>query len=145
MKFRNVFLLVTVSLIWMNCSNQEKEKNISKMITMTEKKEIQPPVAKKVKHEMSIHGDTRNDEYYWMRLSDEQKNAEQPDNHYKEVVGYLDAENAYTKKMTAHTEKFQEELFKEIVGRIKQDDSSCLLYTSPSPRDATLSRMPSSA
>ena len=25
------------------------------------------------------------------------------------------------------------------------DDHSCLLYTSPSPRDATLSRMPSSA
>ena len=26
-----------------------------------------------------------------------------------------------------------------------QDGTSCLLYTSPSPRDATLSRMPSSA
>ena len=29
--------------------------------------------------------------------------------------------------------------------RIKGQDTSCLLYTSPSPRDATLSRMPSSA
>ena len=124
MKFRNVFLLFIISLIWITCSNEPKEKSISKMITMTEKKEIQPPIAKKVNHEMSIHGDNRNDQYYWMRLSDEQKNAKEPDEHYKEVVGYLEAENDYTKKMTAHTEKFQEDLFQEIIGRIKQDDSS---------------------
>ena len=35
-------------------------------------------------------------------------------------------------------------LFEEIVSFITKYDS-CLLYTSPSPRDATLSRMPSSA
>ena len=29
--------------------------------------------------------------------------------------------------------------------KLKQQSSGCLLYTSPSPRDATLSRMPSSA
>ena len=37
---------------------------------------------------------------------------------------------------------------KEMVsalGFVDQKDKSCLLYTSPSPRDATLSRMPSSA
>ena len=34
----------------------------------------------------------------------------------------------------------------EILERIDADNlNSCLLYTSPSPRDATLSRMPSSA
>ena len=64
------------------------------------------------------------DSYYWMRLSDEQKNAEQPDEHTQEVLDYLNAENDYTKKMMSHTEKFQEELFQEIIGRIKQDDSS---------------------
>ena len=31
------------------------------------------------------------------------------------------------------------------VNPILQKNKSCLLYTSPSPRDATLSRMPSSA
>ena len=30
-------------------------------------------------------------------------------------------------------------------GGIIEKDEDCLLYTSPSPRDATLSRMPSSA
>ena len=33
----------------------------------------------------------------------------------------------------------------ELSGLITYRDDSCLLYTSPSPRDATLSRMPSSA
>ena len=34
----------------------------------------------------------------------------------------------------------------EIVGKsISKQSKPCLLYTSPSPRDATLSRMPSSA
>ena len=33
----------------------------------------------------------------------------------------------------------------QIEKLIKNQDSHCLLYTSPSPRDATLSRMPSSA
>ena len=40
---------------------------------------ISPPVAEKIAKELSIHGDTRIDSYYWMRLSDEQKNAENPD------------------------------------------------------------------
>ena len=41
-----------------------------------------------------------------------------------------------------------ENVLDDLQGRLKQLDSklySCLLYTSPSPRDATLSRMPSSA
>ena len=43
------------------------------------------------------------------------------------------------------------EKFKEAKGNFKVEESkkdapdTCLLYTSPSPRDATLSRMPSSA
>ena len=34
---------------------------------------------------------------------------------------------------------------KQIDNTFDQKDARCLLYTSPSPRDATLSRMPSSA
>ena len=33
----------------------------------------------------------------------------------------------------------------EVLEGVDVGDSDCLLYTSPSPRDATLSRMPSSA
>ena len=73
---------------------------------------------------MTIHGDTRVDDYYWMRLTDEQKSAEEKDSHTQEVVDYIDAENDYTESRLKHTKKFQDKLFNEIVGRIKKDDES---------------------
>jgi len=73
---------------------------------------------------MTIHGDTRVDDYYWMRLTDEQKSAKEKDRHTQEVVDYIDAENDYTESRLKHTKKFQDKLFDEIVGRIKKDDES---------------------
>ena len=72
-----------------------------------------PPKAKKVDHKMTKHGDVRNDTYYWLNQRED-----------PEVLAYLNAENDYTKNQLKHTEGLQEELYKEIVGRIKQDDSS---------------------
>jgi len=83
-----------------------------------------PPNATKNPHEMTIHGDTRVDDYYWMRLTDEQKSAIEKDSHTQEVLDYIYAENVYTQKRLKHTEKFQNDLFDEIVGRIKKDDES---------------------
>ena len=82
------------------------------------------PVAKKEPHEMTIHGDTRVDNYYWMKLSDEQKNAEVPDKQTQEVLNYLNEENKYTSESLKHLDGFREKLFNEIVGRIKQTDMS---------------------
>ena len=62
---------------------------------------------------MTIHGHTRVDNYYWL------KERENP-----EVIDYLKAENAYLEAMMKHTEPLQDQLFKEITGRIKQDDMS---------------------
>mgnify|MGYP000045645299 CR=1 FL=1 len=83
-----------------------------------------PPKAKKVKKVLEIHDDKRYDSYFWMRLSDEQKNAEKPDAQTQDVLDYLNAENAYTKKIMKHTEELQSNLFDEITARIKQDDAS---------------------
>ena len=85
-----------------------------------------PPMAKKIPFEMTEHGDTRVDNYYWMRLSDEQKNAPDStrDQQTKDVLDYLNAENAYTKSMLAHTDAFQAKLFEEMKGRIKETDQS---------------------
>ncbi|MDH5603581.1 MAG: hypothetical protein OEY51_06570, partial [Cyclobacteriaceae bacterium] len=82
------------------------------------------PVAKKHPKELTLHGDTRIDQYYWMRLSDEQKNAKNPDGHTLEVMDYLNSENDYLKKQMAHTESLQESLYEEMTGRIKQDEES---------------------
>lgn len=86
--------------------------------------EVEPPVAEKISKELVAHNDTRVDDYFWMRLSDEQKNAENPDEQTNKVIDYLNAENEYKDKMLEHTVPFQESLFDEIVGRIKQDDES---------------------
>ncbi|MBK6549616.1 MAG: hypothetical protein IPG11_04265 [Flavobacteriales bacterium] len=73
---------------------------------------------------MTEHGQVRHDDYFWMRLSDAQKEAETPDAQTQDVLDYLNAENDYRKAILAHTDTLQKELFDEMVGRIKQDDSS---------------------
>ncbi len=87
-------------------------------------KELTPPVAEKKDSVLTIHGHTRVDPYFWIRLSDEQKHASEPDEQTQKVLDYMNAENDYTKAVLSHTEKFQEQLYEEIVGRIKQDDES---------------------
>ncbi|PJR04866.1 S9 family peptidase [Avrilella dinanensis] len=71
------------------------------------------PIATKKPHQLEKHGDVRIDDYYWMN---ERENPE--------VIAYLNAENEYYQKSTAHTKKFQEDLFEEMKARIKEDDSS---------------------
>lgn len=83
-----------------------------------------PPVAAVEPHETAIHDTVLVDNYFWMRLSDEQKEAEKPDAQTQRVLDYLNAENAYTDTVMAATRTLQDTLFNEIVGRIKQDDSS---------------------
>ncbi|MGB0260802.1 MAG: S9 family peptidase [Flavobacteriaceae bacterium] len=86
--------------------------------------QIDPPVAKKIEKTLQIHDDTRVDPYFWMRLSDAQKEAKTPDAQTQDVLDYLNAENAYLKRVMKPTEGLQETLYEEIVGRIKQDDAS---------------------
>lgn len=101
------------------CSEKEVKQEDSMKKPTTE-----APSPKKIAEELSIHGDTRVDNYFWMRLSDEQKNAEEADAQTQDVLNYLNEENAYREKEMADTDEFQKELFDEIVGRIKQTDES---------------------
>ena len=66
---------------------------------------------------MTIHDDTRIDNYYWMR----DDNRADP-----EIIAHLNAENAYTDAVMAHTEALQQQLFDEIKGRIVKDDNSVI-------------------
>lgn len=85
---------------------------------------IKAPTAKKIKKEITTHGHSRIDNYFWMRLSDEQKESESPDQQTSDVLYYINAENDYLKSIMKSTEGLQDSLYKEIVGRIKQDDES---------------------
>jgi oligopeptidase B len=70
-----------------------------------------PPVAKKVPKKTEIHGRTLVDDYFWMR---EKSNPE--------VISYLTAETAYADAMMAHTGRFREALYSEMLGRINETD-----------------------
>ena len=83
-----------------------------------------PPKAKKLPVRLEKHGDLRIDNYYWMKLTDNQKKAVNPDNQTKDVLDYLNEENGFLEKKMKDTKKFQEHLFNEMKSRIKEDDSS---------------------
>jgi oligopeptidase B len=83
-----------------------------------------PPVAQKTPYVINSKGNERIDDYYWMRLSDEQKNTATPDSQTVKVLNYLNSENDYAKAVMKHTERLQEKLFEEMKVRIKEDDST---------------------
>ncbi|GAA0870912.1 oligopeptidase B [Gangjinia marincola] len=72
-----------------------------------------PPIAKKESYTHTMHGDQREDDYFWMRKRDDSA-----------VIGYLEKENAYYDKMTSHTDQLKKDLFEEMKSRIKEDDAS---------------------
>jgi oligopeptidase B len=74
---------------------------------------IQPPIARKIPKKMEKFNDCRIDNYFWLNQ------RENP-----EVIDYLNQENDYYTKMTAHTQVFQKELFEEMKSRIKEEDES---------------------
>ena len=55
-----------------------------------------PPTALKIPHKLTMHGDTRLDNYYWMRLTDDQKIAKEKDAQTQDVIDYIADENKYT-------------------------------------------------
>ncbi|KNA05538.1 hypothetical protein SOVF_189420 [Spinacia oleracea] len=74
-----------------------------------------PPVVKKVKHEMEMFGDVRDDNYYWLR--DDSRSNE-------EILSHLRSENSYTDFVMSGTKELEEKLYAEMRGRMKEDDTS---------------------
>jgi oligopeptidase B len=83
-----------------------------------------PPTPEKIPHEIVTSANKRIDNYYWMRLTEDQRDASVKDEQAQKVVTYLNAENAYLTAGMKHTEALQQKIYNEIVGRIKQDDAS---------------------
>ncbi|MBK6904277.1 MAG: S9 family peptidase [Saprospirales bacterium] len=80
---------------------------------MYQRNDLKAPLAAQRPKELTLHGDTRQDPYYWLN---ERENPE--------VIAYLEAENGYRKEMMSHLEGFHEKLYQEIIGRIRQTDMS---------------------
>lgn len=77
---------------------------------------MKPPVAKKEAKVLKIHGYEITDNYAWLRDREEKKNPE--------IIKYLEAENAYTEANMGEHKAFADNLYKEMLGRIKQTDLS---------------------
>jgi hypothetical protein len=90
--------------------------------------EIEPrpeaPFARIVPRSSTLHGDVRVDCYDWLRNKND-----------AEVLAHLEAENAFTDAGTRHTAELQEQLYREILGRIKETDpgSTAVGGTTPEP------------
>jgi oligopeptidase B len=106
MYFGKSFISVVAGIIMLSfILGCEEDKKLADNVT--------PPKAEKIKKELTIHGDTRTDNYYWLNERENPK-----------VIEYLEAENAYRETVMRPSEDLQEELYSEIVGRIKQEDMS---------------------
>lgn len=95
MLFASIFVMMFTA-----CNNQPKDN-------------MKPPVAEQIPFEITTHGHTRVDPYYWMN---ERENPR--------VVAYLEAENAYTQAMMKPVNGLMDELFDELKGRIRKDDET---------------------
>lgn len=75
--------------------------------------EPQAPIAEKIPTKLKKHGDTRIDNYFWMK-----------DKANPKVINHLKAENAYTEEMMKDTKDLQAKLYEEMKGRIKEEDET---------------------
>ena len=83
-----------------------------------------PPSAERRPVSSIHHGHTRTDDYSWLRAENWQEVMRDPAALPADIRAYLEAENAYFTAAMADTEDLQKTLFKEMRGRIKEDDSS---------------------
>ena len=77
------------------------------------KQPMEAPQCNKKHQELNVHGHPRIDSYYWLN---EREN--------KEVIDYLNKENAYSSHCMKDTEDLQRKLYEEIAGRIDKTESS---------------------
>jgi oligopeptidase B len=98
--------------IFTACKN-EPTQTTDNQPSMYEKMTANPPIAEAKPKDLTEHGHTRNDPWYWLN-----------DRENPEVIAYLNAENAYKDAVMADLKDVQEELFQEIKGRVKEKDES---------------------
>lgn len=83
-----------------------------------------PPVAERRPHAVTDHGITRQDPYHWLRADNWQEVMQEPLALPADIRAYLEAENAYfAERFEAGHEALKETIYREIRGRIKEDDS----------------------
>ncbi|MEZ2128978.1 MULTISPECIES: S9 family peptidase [unclassified Sinorhizobium] len=83
-----------------------------------------PPAAPKKPITDTRHGVTRTDDYAWLRAENWQAMFKDPSILDPAIRQHLEAENTYMNAAMEDTKPLQKQLFAEMRGRIKEDDSS---------------------
>lgn len=95
-------LMAVIALIMMSCAGLGAQTPAAAA-----------PVAKIAPQYDTLHNDVRVDDYHWIR----DVTRSNP-----EVIDYLKTENSYTEFVMKPAEAFQETLYREMIGRIKETD-----------------------
>jgi oligopeptidase B len=85
---------------------------------------LKPPAAPKRPLRLTLHGESREDPYAWLKDPNWQAVMRDPAVLDPEIRAYLEAENAYTEAVMAPEAALQSALFQEMKGRIKLDDAT---------------------
>lgn len=119
--------LLAAATLFTGCTTLTDEtETVASLIADVPAAEVPPvPVAPRIDHETVQVGRTRNDPYHWLKDENWQEVMREPSLLRADIRDYLVAENAYTKAaLEEPTKALREELFAEMRGRIKEDDSS---------------------
>ena len=108
MKSSSILIIGAIALLIVSCNDSKKERTILKQTDFPA-----PPVAQAIPDTFTNFGKQRIDDYFWLK-----------DKNNPNVIEYIQTENAYTDTVMASTKGLQEEIYDEILGRIKEYDES---------------------
>jgi len=128
---RPLLLVVGASLSVAGCgrdSSQTHGEDVAPMSNALTKPfatiDAEPPVAEKRPVEIEQHGETRIDNYAWLRDENWQEVLRDPSELDADIRELLEAENTFYEAATDGLDELRDSLFEEMRGRIKEDDSS---------------------
>ena len=81
---------------------------------------MKPPIAKKIPQTFTLHGDIRQDDYYWMK-----------DKTNPEVITYLEEENSYYNEVMKPLESLTSELYEAMIARVPASESQVPVQKGP--------------
>ncbi|UDM63612.1 S9 family peptidase (plasmid) [Pseudoalteromonas piscicida] len=109
------FTLVAASLVAVLGCQEAPSQNATSDVKAEQSAAVVAPVAEKIPHKTTIHGQELVDNYHWLR--DDTRSDEK-------VLSHLTKENAYTDSKLVNTEQLQQTLFEEIKNKVVKDDRS---------------------
>ena len=72
---------------------------------------MKPPIAKRIPHAHELHGDVREDDYYWLK-----------DRTNPEVIEYVEDENRYYDEIMHPLKEQTEQIYQSMVDRVPDSE-----------------------